>query len=129
MAHGNFDSALTLNDDGSLTVCGPIHWNGTRPFDLRATELEITLIVITQRRLDGCHVIGTATPNARFMAGTNEWMLDVADTHIETVDEKGCSGGFEPGPAHAHAIVRVTVEGRTRIATETWNENVSLSSQ
>jgi hypothetical protein len=125
MPHGNFDSALTLNPDGSLTVCGPIVWNGTTPFDLPAAELQITFIVITQRRLDGCHVIGTATPHDKFTPVTNEWMLDVTD--IRTVGGTGCEGGFEPGPANAQAIVRVTVQGRNRIATEMWNEHVHLS--
>ena len=66
MAHGNFDDALTLNPDGTLTVCGPINWDGTPP-DLKATAIEITLLVISQRTWGGLFVIGTRTaPAAKF---------------------------------------------------------------
>jgi hypothetical protein len=54
-------------------------------------------------------------------------MVDVTD--VRTVGGEGCKGGFEPGPANGTAIVRVTVQGRKRIATEMWNEHVYLSSQ
>jgi hypothetical protein len=126
MPHGNFDTALTLNDDGTLTVCGPLFWSGTTPTDLPATELDIELIVITQRTWSGRHVIGKASPHATFTpAGSteNEWMLDVEDVGGDDDDR----GGFEAGPAQALAIVRVREVGRARIAGETWNESVHLS--
>lgn len=126
MAHGNFDDALTLNNDGSLTVCGPLLWAGTPP-DLRATAIEITLLVISQRTWGGRFIVGTSTPAARFTpAGSPpaEWMLDITDIH----DVGGEAGrGFEAGPAHALAVVRVEQEGRKRIATEMWSETAHLS--
>jgi len=127
MAHGNFDDALTLNDDGSLTVCGPILWDGTPP-DLKATQIEITLLVVSQRTWGGQFVVGTSTPAAVFTpAGSppDEWMLDITDIH--EVGQGSGRRGFAAGPAHALAIVRVTQQGRNRVATETWSENVSLS--
>ena len=128
MAHGNFDDALTLNPDGTLTVCGPILWDGTPP-DLRATAIEITLLVISQRTWGGRFVVGTLTPAARFTpTGTppDEWMLDVSDIH-DGGDHGSGREGFEAGPAHALAIVRVEQQGRNRIATEMWNETAHLS--
>jgi hypothetical protein len=128
MAHGNFDTALTLNADGTLTVCGPIHWAGTTASDLPAVELEITLVVISQRTWGGRHVIGTATPHISFTPGStpsNEWMLDVTD--VQNVGEDEGGRGFEAGPANALAIVRLKVQGRARTATEMWNESVHLS--
>ena len=128
MAHGNFDDALTLNPGGTLTVCGPIHWDGTPP-DLKATAIEITLLVISQRTWGGRLVIGTHTPAAKFTpAGSppDEWMLDITDIH-ELGGPGSDRGGFEAGPAHALAIVRIEQQGRNRIATETWSESVDLS--
>jgi hypothetical protein len=128
MAHGNFDDALTLNPDGTLTVCGPIQWAGTPP-DLKATSIEITLLVISQRTWGGRLVIGTHTPAAKFTPADtppDEWMLDVSDIHDLGGPVSGREG-FEAGPAHALAVVRVEQQGRNRIATEMWSETVHLS--
>jgi hypothetical protein len=128
MAHGNFDDALTLNEGGSLTVCGPILWAGTPP-DLRATAIEITLLVVSQRTWGGRFVVGTSTPAARFTpAGTpsDEWMLDITDIH-DVGGQGSARKGFEAGPAHALAVVRVEQQGRDRIATEMWSETAHLS--
>ena len=109
--HGNFDEQMTLIKSG-VTVCGPIFWHGTTPYDLPATQLEIDFVMVVQGA--GGATVGHAAPGMIVSPPVTEWMLNVP-------------GHFHAGTASALAVVHLTIAGRKRIATETWSETIAIA--
>jgi hypothetical protein len=123
MAHGNFFPSMELEKGGGQEVCGPIVWAGRDSWDLPALEVEIVVAVVTQFT-GGRVVVGLTQSPVTFSHGSelqDEWETDVFAL--------GEGAKFEAGPAHGHAMVRVTVQGRRgpRQLMEFWNEPISFS--
>jgi hypothetical protein len=119
MAHGNFFPSMQLQNGDSQEVCGPIVWAGN---GLPALEVEIVVVVVTQVT-GGALVIGMTQGLTTFPSGSGvEWEADVFN-----ID--GGAHQFQAGPAHGHAVVRVTVQRQhgERQLIEFWNEPISFS--
>jgi hypothetical protein len=110
--HGEFDDIMSFKGD-TLTVCGPIFWNGTTPTDLPATQLTLLSLVIAQPG----RTPAVATPGDVFTPAQpdpNEWMSSIR-------------GDWVPGPASALALVQVKISGRARQwIFETWSMTIAL---
>jgi hypothetical protein len=117
MAHGNFDRLMSFKGD-QLTICGPIHWDGTHPLtELPATELTLLCILVAQQgrqpqvsTFTPVHIVRPQPADPPI----NEWMSTIV-------------GDFVPGPAGAFALVQLAISGRKRQwIFETWSETITI---
>jgi len=110
--HGKFDDNMSFSGN-TLTVCGPIFWNGTIPTDLPATRIELLHLCVVQPPPAGPPPY-VAAPGLNFTPPTNEWMADV-------------TGNWVSGPVSAHAYVRLVIDNRKRTwIFETWSESITI---
>ncbi len=108
--HGKFDDNMSFSGN-TLTVCGPIFWNGTKPTDLPASA--ITILHVTVFQPGGVKPF-FVNPNQALTPGGNEWMVDV-------------TGSWAAGRASAVAFVRLAYTGRAREGNyETWSESLTI---
>src|SRR5262245_35800352 len=129
VAHGKFDTPLDLPTPAgrTLSVTGPIRWDGDSAGDRPASRVRIQTLSVELTTTDSL-ITGHARPDLTIDRPANRPAIGDFKIDIDTDDPGEV---WAPGRAIVHAVVRITTEGSgirgSRNWDEPWDEVVWLS--